>query len=105
MPASVKQAGNEQHAESTEVTLARDTKTESFGTKAYKIPQKTDWRSTFFGSKSKKRTERVSRKRPYRNPLVFEFKLDANPQYRYSKFSMSDRMKTTPEQTQRHLKH
>ena len=50
MPASLKQAGNEQHAESTEVTLACDTKTESFRTKVYKIPQKTDWRSTFFGS-------------------------------------------------------
>jgi hypothetical protein len=56
MPASLNRARNEQHAESTEVTLARDAKTESFGTKVYKIPQKTDWRSTFFGSKLMKTT-------------------------------------------------
>jgi hypothetical protein len=56
MPASVNRAGNEQHAERTEVTLAREAKTESFGTKVYKIPQKTDWRSTFFGSERMKNT-------------------------------------------------
>jgi hypothetical protein len=65
MPASVKQAENEQHAESTEVTLARDTKTESFGTKAYKIPQKTDWRSTFFGSRLMKTKLKMCRERTY----------------------------------------
>jgi hypothetical protein len=60
MPASLFDQGNAKDAESTEVRFASDARTCFNGAKVYKIPQIIRQRSTFFGSKLKKNTERIS---------------------------------------------
>ena len=93
MPASLKQAGNEQHTESTEVTLARDAETGCHGAEAYKISQIISQRSTVFGSNLMKSTLRKLRKGPPTgDELVCDPKSGADLQYRYSRFSSSNKI-------------